>query len=151
MEDWQNNLRQIADEHPEAPGELGEKLRAVLVGRASTVLMRDIQLAHCRVREAVITGMRQSLRCGSLLLQAPGDLAGLLQAAGITPQAAIACTQLALRCTADQRRRSLRRRAVITEEEALVMLESLRGSEEDGSDPLSNLEALSRIRAHARD
>jgi hypothetical protein len=105
------------------PGEAGERLRSLLRQRAFSFFAQQVQLASARSREAVVTEARQALRCGCLLLQVPAsDLPVLLRAACISQETAEAYMLLARKCTKDQRRRLLRRRGRITEDEALDLL-----------------------------
>lgn len=116
---WEARLIEIAEE----AGETGDRLRAVLKRREFSIFAQQVQLASARSREAVVTGARQALRCGSLLLQVPPcDLPAMLRPACISQVNAEAFMQLAQGSTEEQRRRLLRRRGNITEGEALDLL-----------------------------
>ena len=120
---WQARLLQIAAEHPDAPGEAGDRLRATVARHTAHEFTRDLHLAHSRVRESLVTGVHHSLRCGALLMKVPPDeLAGLLRATGIDPQPAQNYLHLAQQATREQRQRCLRRRGRISEAEALALL-----------------------------
>ncbi|MDD5365330.1 MAG: hypothetical protein PHR30_08320 [Gallionellaceae bacterium] len=123
MENWNDRLMQIANENPDASGEIGERLRAHVKAHVRQQLIQDVQLSHARAREAIVTGARQAFRTGALLLTAPrGDLLTLLRAAGISTRAASEYIRLALAATSEQRQRCLRRRGRITESEAMGLL-----------------------------
>lgn len=123
MEDWNARLMQMAREQPDAPGEIGERLRAHIQAHARLELIGEIHLLHARTREAVVKGARLALRTGALLLTVPRDeLPGLLRAAGISPVAASEYLRLTLATTDEQRQRCLRRRGRISESEALNLL-----------------------------
>ncbi len=137
---WESRLRQLAAENPDAPGEAGETLRAVLKRQAAHDLTQALQLSHARSREAVVTSARMALRCGALLLNAPaGELPGLLRAADISTQAAENYMRLALDHP-EMQERCLRRNGRITEGEALNLLRP-RG-ESACPHPLADLVAL---------
>ncbi|MDR3452636.1 MAG: hypothetical protein P4L96_07525 [Rhodoferax sp.] len=145
MINWDARLLQIAEEHPDASGMAGELLRARLAQQAAHVVTHDLQLAHARAREAVVTGARLSLRCGALLLNAPaGDVAHLLRFAGISPQAGINYTHMALGHP-ELARISAKRFGRISEAQALHLL---RGERSDGlADPVTALRSLHELQS----
>lgn len=89
-------LRDLARDDPQIPGQAGDVLRARLAQQAASDLIQDIHLAHARSREAVVTGARMALRCGALLLQAGGEWAPTLRAAGISEHTGAEYVALAL-------------------------------------------------------
>lgn len=144
MNNWNARLLQMAEEHPDAPGRAGEILRARLTQQAVDTLTHDLQLAHARAREAVVTGVSMSLRCGALLLQAPaGEFATLIRAADISSEAARHYAQLALKFP-ELRKRCERRNGRISEIEALYFL---RDNPEARlpADPVTDLRALLQL------
>ena len=139
MTNWNARLLQIAKENPDAPGKAGEILRAALARQAVSQSTHDLQLSHCRTREAVVTGARMALRCGALLLRAKAtmpanEFAGLLRVACILPEAAEGYMLLAHEHP-NLRRQCLRRKGRISESDALNIL---RGSH----DTVANLKTL---------
>ena len=83
MTNWEFRLRQIASEHANMAGPTGDRLRATIAHHQISESVRAMQLAHCRAREAVITGVRMALRCGALLAE--------VQPAALESAARIAC------------------------------------------------------------
>lgn len=141
---WNARLLQIAMDHADAPGKAGEILRARLAQHAFSTFSHDLQLAHARAREAVVTGVRMSLRCGVLLMQAPAsEIATLIKSAGIMPEVAKRYEQMASRCP-KLWDRCERRSGRITEGEAFYVL---RGDHEPQlpADPRSDLRTLLQL------
>ena len=149
MSNWESRLLQIAQEHPDAPGEAGRLLRHALASRAAFALIQDLNLAHACAREAVVTGTRMVLRCGGLILRSrPETRAALLRSAGVDLQAAEHYMRLA-GLAPELRARCDRRRGRIAETEAINLLRS--GGTLEGDqvgilpDPVTNLRALVQL------
>ena len=141
QENWNARLLQVAKEHPDAPGKTGEMLRARLAQHAFGTFSHDLQLAHARAREAVLTGVRMSIRCGVLLTQAPSsEVATLIRSAGIPLDVAKHYEQMALGCP-ELWQRCEHRNGRITETEALG---ALRGNPNfcSPTDPVADLRKL---------
>ena len=133
-------LLQIAAESPDLPGHAGDLLRARLAQQAALGLMMDIQLAHARSREAVVTGARMALRCGALLLRVPAcDLDRVLRVSSIGPQAAIEYVKLA-DDHPNLARIAVKRRGRIGEAQAMDLLKGTQTAS-----PWANLQALIRM------
>lgn len=144
MDNWDARLLQIAQEHPNTPGKAGEILRARLRQQAASILTQDLQLAHARAREAVVSGARMSLRCGVLLMKVSADeISTLIRVAGISPEAAGHYAQLAGEFP-ELHQRCERRNGRISEAEALHLL---RGYPNINllSNPVADLRMLLRI------
>lgn len=143
QDNWQARLLQIAREHAELTGDVGDLLRATIQQHEKQDRLLDVITAHGRVRETVITGVRMALRCGSLLLKMPPEeLPGLLRAASISPQAAERYRVMAEKAGHELRQRCIRRRGKITEQEALHALRiSL------NPDPVTALLALDEVQS----
>lgn len=89
-------LREVAEGYPDLPDAAGDAMRARLTVHASFDLIQDVMLADARAREAVATGARMALRCGTLLLNGGRDWDRMLRAAEISEQAAAGYVALAL-------------------------------------------------------
>lgn len=143
--DWDARLSMIAKEMSDADGPVGDQLRARLARHSSIELALDIQFAHARARQAVVTGVQMAHRCGTLLFKAPaGEMASWIQMTGISPStakhylsAALAFPEL---CHITERRRGK-----ITEAQALAFLRGGQLSEQRQSDPVTDLRALLKL------
>lgn len=129
-------LHELAEAHPNLPEAAGDAMRARLAAHAALDLIQDVMLADARAREAVATGARMALRCGTLLLNAGGDWDRLLRAAGISEQTAAGYVALAL-AYPEIAAIASRRFGRITEAQALEILR--RG---DVPAPVDDLRAL---------
>ena len=101
---WQGRLLQIAREHSEIDALVGRQLREVVSHHLNLELLRDVQLADSRAREAVVVKNRMSLRCGALLGKAKltmteSDFTNFLKVSGISQKSAESYLLLALKNT----------------------------------------------------
>lgn len=129
-------LRTLAETHPDVLGATGDAMRARVAAHAAFDLIQDVMLADARAREAVATGARMALRCGTLLLKGGGDSDKLLRTAGISEQAAAGYVALAL-AYPELAEIGSRRFGRLTEAQALETM-----GRSHAADPVHDLRAL---------
>ena len=137
--DWSERLDAIAKARADLEGPAGEMLRAHRASRQYVGDLMAINLSHGRARQGMVVVVQQSLKVAAIISRSqPDTRARLARSCGATPQMVSRYLCLAHDFPTFVRK-SRRRRGLVSFDEALAVLRTLRDEAPILSDLMGNL------------